>query len=145
MADATVAERRSSPAGSAISAVSDPNDGFVSDLEVNRGPRAAEIAHICRYSGGQRMRRIAPYPELQICRSARGGRGHRVGVKLRPFAGAILPSKPPLIRRGLHDCDNGRFEASLLNNGFRKFLGHVVARIISVAQVGDAASVQLSF
>jgi hypothetical protein len=38
-----------------------------------------------------------------------------------------------------------RFEASLLNNGLRKFLGDVVGRIISVTQVGDAASVQLSF
>jgi hypothetical protein len=43
MADATVAERRSSPAGSAISAVSDPNDGFVSDLEAIETQRAAEI------------------------------------------------------------------------------------------------------
>jgi hypothetical protein len=38
-----------------------------------------------------------------------------------------------------------RFEASLLNNGLRKYLGDVVGRIISVTQVGDAASVQLSF
>ena len=38
-----------------------------------------------------------------------------------------------------------RFEASLLSNGLRKFLGDVVGRVISVTQVGDAASVQLSF
>ena len=38
-----------------------------------------------------------------------------------------------------------RFEAFLLNNGLRKHLGDVVGRIISVTQVGDAASVQLSF
>jgi hypothetical protein len=37
------------------------------------------------------------------------------------------------------------FEASLRNGGLRKFLGDVVGRIVSVTQVGDAASVQLSF
>ena len=38
-----------------------------------------------------------------------------------------------------------RFEAFLLNNGLLKHLGDVVGPIISVTQVGDAASVQLSF
>jgi hypothetical protein len=38
-----------------------------------------------------------------------------------------------------------RFEVSLRNNAVRKYLGDVVGRIVSVTQVGDAASVQLSF
>ena len=37
-----------------------------------------------------------------------------------------------------------RFEASLRRNVLRKYLGDVVGRIVSVTQVGDAASVQLS-
>jgi hypothetical protein len=37
------------------------------------------------------------------------------------------------------------FEEGLRNGGLRKYLGDVVGRIISVTQVGDAASVQLSF
>ena len=40
-------------------------------------------------------------------------------------------------------CD--RFDALLRDNVLRKFLGDVVGRIVSVTQVGDAASVQLSF
>ena len=37
------------------------------------------------------------------------------------------------------------FEEGLRYGGLRKCLGDVVGRIISVTQVGDAASVQLSF
>jgi len=38
-----------------------------------------------------------------------------------------------------------RFETALANNSLRGNLGNIVGRIISVTQVGDAASVQLSF